>query len=126
MVRYRPPYPLVYRKRTNVRSFCPLRIGLRCQLLKNLFKLRFAKTKRFSDMSAPRDVLLVLFLTKNDFWAGVSQKCFWGVWDYSGPILDHFGSILDQNRQNNNYIKKNIKHPIKNPIPIWGPMLGLL
>ncbi len=75
-----------------------------------LFQIAFAnKQKRSSDMSTFYDC--VSFFVFNRFCWGVSQKCFWSAWDYSRPILDHFGSILDQYRLQSNSYKKNYKKP---------------
>ena len=37
-------------------------------------------------------------LLNNWFWSGMSQKCFWSIWDYSGPIPAYPGPIMDKNR----------------------------
>ena len=112
-----PLYPLVCRRRLNVPSFCPLRIGLSCHM-RSTFANDVFPYNRFSDMSAFYDFLF-LFLNKSVL-LGYVPKVFLerlGLFrTISGPIWINYGQILDQNCLTLIPIKNPIKIPHSYPL----------
>ena len=72
-------------------------------------------------------MIFLRFVNTKRFGSGMSQKCFWSIWDYSGPIPAYFGQILDLNRPVNKSYKtyiKNKNHALNQIGLRWLHMLG--
>ena len=89
--------------------------------MRSTFSNRVFHKHRFSDMSTCYDLFEIF--QKNDFWSGMPQKCFWSIWDYSGPIPAYPGPIMDQNRLANNYRSEGL--PLRDMLSLGAWRMGL-